>query len=51
MIGAVSLQQPADKHGRAEHGDKLGTVAIADGMNHAIDNLVRCTLDRTAQRE
>ena len=34
VISAVPRQQPADKHGRAEHGDKLGTVAIADGMNN-----------------
>jgi hypothetical protein len=45
VISAVSRQQPADKHGRAEHGDKLGTVAIADGMNHTIDRFIRCTFD------
>ena len=45
MIGAVSLQQPADKHGGAKYRDELGAVAIADGMNNTIDSLVRCTFD------
>jgi hypothetical protein len=51
MIGAVSRQQPADNRGRAEHSDKLGTVAMADSMNYAIDSFVRCILQGTAHRE
>jgi hypothetical protein len=44
-------QQPTDKDGRAQYGGKLGTVAITDGTNHALNCIVRGAFGSAPQRE